>query len=102
MAVRLALLTGHYRTDRQWTDDTLKNGQERLARWRSAAAAPAGPSGEGLLAAVREALHHDLDTPAAIAVVDAWAEAALSGTGDDTLAPVLMSTTVDALLGVRL
>ncbi|GAA2508497.1 cysteine--1-D-myo-inosityl 2-amino-2-deoxy-alpha-D-glucopyranoside ligase [Winogradskya humida] len=102
MAVRLALLTGHYRTDRQWTDDTLKTGQERLARWRSAAEAPAGPSGEGLLAAVREALHHDLDTPAAIAVVDAWADAALSGTGDDTLAPVLMSTTVDALLGVRL
>ena len=34
MAVRLALLADHYRTDRQWTDDVLKAGQQRLARWR--------------------------------------------------------------------
>jgi L-cysteine:1D-myo-inositol 2-amino-2-deoxy-alpha-D-glucopyranoside ligase len=37
-----------------------------------------------------------------LAVVDAWAEAALSGAGDDHTAPALMSRTVDALLGVRL
>jgi L-cysteine:1D-myo-inositol 2-amino-2-deoxy-alpha-D-glucopyranoside ligase len=102
MAVRLGLMTGHYRSDRQWTDDVLKAGQERLARWRSAASAASGPSGEGLLAAVREALRNDLDTPAALAVVDAWAEAALSSTGDDAGAPALMSSTVDALLGVKL
>ncbi|AGL18623.1 cysteine--1-D-myo-inosityl 2-amino-2-deoxy-alpha-D-glucopyranoside ligase [Actinoplanes sp. N902-109] len=102
MAVRLGLLTGHYRTDRQWTDDVLKAGEQRLARWRSAAAAPAGPSGPGLLAAVREALHNDLDAPTALAVVDAWTEATLNGTGDDPTAPALMAQTVDALLGVRL
>ncbi|MBM2619934.1 cysteine--1-D-myo-inosityl 2-amino-2-deoxy-alpha-D-glucopyranoside ligase [Actinoplanes sp. LDG1-06] len=102
MAVRLGLLNGHYRSDREWTDDVLKAGQERLARWRSAAAAPAGPSGEGLLAAVREALGNDLDSPAALAVVDAWAEAALSNVGEDDQAPALMARTVDALLGVRL
>ena len=102
MAVRLGLLADHYRSDRQWTDDVLKTGEERLSRWRSAAAAPAGPSGEGLLAAVREALAADLDTPAALAIIDAWAEAALSGVGDDTEAPALLAKTTDALLGVRL
>ena len=102
MAVRLALLADHYRADREWTDDVLKAGAERLARWRAAAAAPAGPSGAGLLAAVRESLADDLDTPAALAVVDAWADAALAGVGDDETAPALMSRTVDALLGVRL
>jgi len=102
MAVRVGLLTDHYRTDRQWTDDVLKAGQQRLARWREAAAAPAGPSGEGLLDAVRAALHNDLDTPAALALVDAWSEAALSGAGDDAEAPALMARTVDALLGIRL
>jgi L-cysteine:1D-myo-inositol 2-amino-2-deoxy-alpha-D-glucopyranoside ligase len=102
MAVRLGLLAGHYRTDRQWTDDVLKTGQERLARWRSAAAAPAGPSGEGLLSAVREAIANDLDAPAALAVVDAWAEAALAGVGDDSEAPAMLAQTVDALLGIRL
>ncbi|GAA3938110.1 cysteine--1-D-myo-inosityl 2-amino-2-deoxy-alpha-D-glucopyranoside ligase [Actinoplanes auranticolor] len=102
MAVRVGLLAEHYRTDRQWTDDVLKAGQQRLARWREASAAAAGPSGEGLLAAVREALHNDLDTPAALALVDAWSEAALSGVGDDVQAPALMARTVDALLGIRL
>ena len=102
MALRLGLLAGHYRTDREWTDDVLKTGQERLARWRAAASAGAGPSGEGFLAAVREALTSDLDALAALAIVDAWAEAALSGTGDDTTAPALMARTVDALLGIRL
>jgi L-cysteine:1D-myo-inositol 2-amino-2-deoxy-alpha-D-glucopyranoside ligase len=102
MAVRLGLMSGHYREDREWTDEVLKTAQERLSRWRAAAAAPAGPSGAGLLAAVRESLADDLNTPATLAVVDAWAEAALSGTGDDTAAPALLATTVDALLGVRL
>ena len=102
MAVRLGLLADHYRGDREWTDEVLKTGEERLARWRSAAAAPAGPSGEGLLAAVREALGNDLDSPAALALIDAWSEAALSGIGDDDEAPELMGRTVDALLGVRL
>ncbi|MEU4557751.1 cysteine--1-D-myo-inosityl 2-amino-2-deoxy-alpha-D-glucopyranoside ligase [Actinoplanes sp. NPDC023936] len=102
MAVRLGLLSGHYRSDREWTDEVLKEGLERLARWRRAAAAASGPSGAGLLGAVREAVADDLDAPAALAVVDAWAEAALAGAGDDTEAPALMARTVDALLGIRL
>jgi L-cysteine:1D-myo-inositol 2-amino-2-deoxy-alpha-D-glucopyranoside ligase len=102
MAVRLGLLSGHYRADREWTDDVLKTGEQRLARWREAASAAAGPSGAGLVAAVRESLADDLDTPSTIAVVDAWAEAALVGAGADPDAPALMARTVDALLGVRL
>jgi L-cysteine:1D-myo-inositol 2-amino-2-deoxy-alpha-D-glucopyranoside ligase len=102
MAVRLALLADHYRTDRQWTDDVLKTGQQRLARWREAAVAPSGPSGDDLLARVRATLADDLDTPATLALVDDWAEATLSGEGADTAAPALMARTVDALLGIRL
>jgi L-cysteine:1D-myo-inositol 2-amino-2-deoxy-alpha-D-glucopyranoside ligase len=102
MAIRLALLSGHYRADRQWTDDVLKAAQLRLSAWREAAARPAGPSGAELLAGVREALADDLDAPRALSLVDAWADAALAGEGSDPDAPALMATTVDALLGVRL
>ncbi|MEV1288950.1 cysteine--1-D-myo-inosityl 2-amino-2-deoxy-alpha-D-glucopyranoside ligase [Micromonospora sp. NPDC049679] len=102
MALRLALVADHYRTDRQWTDDVLKTAQQRLARWREAAAAAAGPSGADLLTAVRGRLADDLDTPGALALVDAWADVTLSGSGDDGAAPALMAATVDALLGVRL
>ena len=102
MALRLALVADHYRADRQWTDELLKTAQERLVRWRAAAHAATGPSGADLLAAVRARLTDDLDTPGALGLVDTWADAALAGAGDDTEAPALMASTVDALLGVRL
>ena len=35
MAVRLALLDGHYRADREWTGGRLPAAGGRLARWRS-------------------------------------------------------------------
>lgn len=102
MAVRLALLAGHYRSDRAWTGELLAAAQERLARWRRAAAAPAGPSGAEFLEGVRARLADDLDSPGALALADAWAEQALAGVGDDAGAPALFAKTVDALLGVAL
>ena len=102
MAMRLALIAEHYRADREWTDDVMKAAVTRLARWREAAGAARGPSGTELLSAVRERLADDLDTPGAIAVLDGWVEATLSGEGTDPDAPQLMAVTVDALLGVLL
>jgi L-cysteine:1D-myo-inositol 2-amino-2-deoxy-alpha-D-glucopyranoside ligase len=97
-ALRLALLSAHYRTDREWTDATLEAGQERLDAWRGAARRAAGPSGEALVASLRAALAGDLDTPAALDLVDAWAAA----DGADPAAPALVHDAVDALLGVAL
>jgi L-cysteine:1D-myo-inositol 2-amino-2-deoxy-alpha-D-glucopyranoside ligase len=97
-AVRLALLQRHYRADRMWTADELRAGEERLARWRRGVDRVSGPDGEALLAAVREALYEDLDTPRALAAVDAWCAAE----GDDEGAPALVREVVDALLGVLL
>jgi L-cysteine:1D-myo-inositol 2-amino-2-deoxy-alpha-D-glucopyranoside ligase len=100
MALRLALVSDHYRDDRQWTDDVLKTAQQRLARWREAAARGSGPATGPVVAALRERLSDDLDTPGALAAVDAWAEAALAGEGSADTAEVALA--VDALLGVRL
>ncbi len=102
MAVRLALLSGHYRADRPWTDELLAAAQQRLARWRRAAAAPAGPSGEAFLAGVRDRLTDDLDSPGALRLADEWADRALAGATDDPAAPALFATTLDALLGIHL
>ncbi len=38
MAIRMALLAHHYRSDWEWTDAVLGDAQARLARWRSALA----------------------------------------------------------------
>ena len=97
-ALRLALLSTHYRADREWTGAVLEQGQRRLAAWRAGVARPAGPSGGALLAELRAALGDDLDTPRALAAVDSWS----AGAGDDPAAPGLVRDAVDALLGVTL
>jgi L-cysteine:1D-myo-inositol 2-amino-2-deoxy-alpha-D-glucopyranoside ligase len=101
-AVRLALLAGHYRTDRAWTADLLTTAEQRLARWRSAVALPAAPPVDDLVARLRTHLADDLDTPAALAAVDAWVGEALDRHGRDAAAPALARDAVDALLGVAL
>jgi L-cysteine:1D-myo-inositol 2-amino-2-deoxy-alpha-D-glucopyranoside ligase len=97
-ALRLALLSEHYRSDREWSDATLQTGQERLALWRAGVQRASGPSGSELVAALRAALAHDLDTPAALVLVDTWCATA----GDDLSAVALAADAVDALLGVDL
>ena len=112
MAVRLAILAHHYRQDWDWTEAGLAAAQARLDRWRAAVAAASGPAASsgsppsqsspsaGVLGAVRERLADDLDAPGALAVIDAWADTALSVMGSS--GGPLVRDTADALLGVRL
>lgn len=96
MAIRLALLAHHYREDWEWFAAELAAAEARLGRWRAAVARPSAPSADDLIAAVREALAHDLDAPAALAAVDAWSDTQ----GDDAASPELVRIAVDSLLGV--
>ncbi|MEU4287194.1 cysteine--1-D-myo-inosityl 2-amino-2-deoxy-alpha-D-glucopyranoside ligase [Kribbella sp. NPDC026596] len=98
MAIRLALLTHHYRTDWFWTSSDLLDAQERLDVWRGAIGRGSGPDGAAAVDAVRAALTNDLDTVAALSAVDTWA----ATNGDDVEAPGLVAQAVDALLGVKL
>ena len=59
MAIRLALLDGHYRADREWTGGRLPQAEQRLARWRSAVALEHAPDAEPMLERVRECLAED-------------------------------------------
>jgi L-cysteine:1D-myo-inositol 2-amino-2-deoxy-alpha-D-glucopyranoside ligase len=102
MAIRLALLNHHYREDWDWNDELLVSAQSRLNRWREAVRLDAGLSADGVLAQVRAALAHDLDAPAALAAVDAWAGASVAIDSDDAEAPALITRACDALLGVVL
>src|SRR5215468_1500442 len=128
MAIRLALLAHHYRSDWEWTDAVLAEAESRLSRWRAAtaptapsdtpdAAPPAAvvpssgiPAAEKVLRTVRERLADDLDAPGALAAIDAWADAVLAtppgpGAPAAPAAPAaarLIRDTADALLGVAL
>ena len=99
-AVRLAVLAHHYRSDWEWTDAVLDAAIVRIGRWtagfaESSSGSPDARSSDDVVEAVRSALRTDLDTPAAIEVLDA---AASSGVDDGEL----VSRAVEALLGVRL
>lgn len=98
MAIRLALLAHHYRTDWFWTESDLLAAQERLDVWRGAITRGSGPDGAAAVDALRAALTNDLDTVAALAAIDQWSET----NGDDTTAPALVAEAVDALLGIKL
>lgn len=69
-AVRLALLDQHYRYDWEWRGELLAKAQSRLSTWRSTALS--GRQGN-VIDDVRAALDDDLNTPAALAAIDAAA-----------------------------
>jgi L-cysteine:1D-myo-inositol 2-amino-2-deoxy-alpha-D-glucopyranoside ligase len=79
-ALRLAVLAHRYRESWEWDDAALPGAGERLARWRAAGA------GDAALEQVRAALDDDLDTPAALAAMDA---AAAGGAGVSAAAALL-------------
>jgi L-cysteine:1D-myo-inositol 2-amino-2-deoxy-alpha-D-glucopyranoside ligase len=79
-AIRLALLSRSYRLAWEWKDSILEEAEDRLDRWRAAGSGGAG------LQAVRARLDDDLDTPAAIEVID---EQAAGGRGVGEAAALL-------------
>jgi L-cysteine:1D-myo-inositol 2-amino-2-deoxy-alpha-D-glucopyranoside ligase len=102
MAIRLALLGHHYRSDWDWQEGDLTAAEDRLLRWTFAVTAERGPAAGPVIDAVRQALAADLDAPTALAAVDAWADEVAAGSGDDVDAPRQVAVLCQALLGVRL
>ncbi|HME66758.1 MAG TPA: cysteine--1-D-myo-inosityl 2-amino-2-deoxy-alpha-D-glucopyranoside ligase, partial [Streptosporangiaceae bacterium] len=118
MAIRMALLAHHYRSDWEWTDAALADADARLARWRDAlahteAAASAGPddapsaAAAETLAGVRARMRDDLDAPGALGILDRWADRLLADaptriTPADVAGARLIRSAVDALLGISL
>jgi L-cysteine:1D-myo-inositol 2-amino-2-deoxy-alpha-D-glucopyranoside ligase len=118
MAIRMALLAHHYRSDWDWTEAMLGDADARLIRWRAAlahteAAASAGPgdapsaAAAETLAGVRARMRDDLDAPGALGIVDRWADRLLADaptriTPADVSGARLIRDVADALLGIRL
>lgn len=99
-AIRLLLLGHHYRHPWEYTDDKLRTSVVRLEAWLRAMAdhsATEGITGAQVLDRVREHLANDLDTPAALAVVDEWVRNGRKHLSDRTLVADL----ADALLGIK-
>ena len=95
-AIRLALLDHHWRSDWEWHDDELEAAEQRLDRWLawSDRSADDPSQDECVVPWLRVTLGDDLNTPAALQAVDAFARRAPADEG--SLAGI------DALLGIDL
>ena len=74
-SIRLAIIEHHYRREWEWDATLMPRNAQRLASWCAAG------TGDAALDDVRAALDDDLDTPGAVAVIDA-AAAAGHGVGE--------------------
>jgi L-cysteine:1D-myo-inositol 2-amino-2-deoxy-alpha-D-glucopyranoside ligase len=84
--IRLGVVSHHYRDSWEWNDHLMGEADERVRAWVAAG------SGSGALDAVRAALDEDLNTPEAVAAIDA---AAAQGLGVSEAAALLGVDTTD-------
>jgi L-cysteine:1D-myo-inositol 2-amino-2-deoxy-alpha-D-glucopyranoside ligase len=85
-AIRLGILAHHYRDSWSWNDDIMPIAARRLETWISVTTAEGASDSAAALAEVRSRLDDDLDTPGAVAVIDA---AAARGEGVGSAATLL-------------
>ncbi len=106
MAIRLALLRHHFRSDWEWKDAELFDALDTLGDWRRAVALGAGAPAAPVVGEVLEAIADDLDAPRAVAAVESWVAATLGVDGladtSDPDAAVAIIAVVDAALGIAL
>ena len=92
-SIRLAIIEHHYRNEWGWDDELMPRNHDRLTAW----ARSLGGSPSGLLDHVRECLDNDLNTPEAVALIDA---AAANGF-DVSLAAALLGVELLTPIGPR-
>ncbi len=95
--IRLAILENHYRSDWEWTSETLTRAAQRLERWNTGfiSAVDNGEIAASVVRHLRDALRMDLDTPEAVRILD---DAAEHGVDE----PSVLRSAIELLLGIRL
>jgi L-cysteine:1D-myo-inositol 2-amino-2-deoxy-alpha-D-glucopyranoside ligase len=102
MAIRLAILRHHYRSEWEWTDELLDQAKADLARWRTALSGYGTASATNLLNQIRDAVANDLDTPRALKAVDDFVSSTLAGDRSDLNGSGLAARALDRILGIAL
>ena len=96
MAIRLVLLSHHYRSDWEWFDSELEVALSRLNTWRTALSHSIGATSP--VTEIVNVMRNDLDTPSALKAIDDWATATLAGAEVDATSEVAVA--IDAILGI--
>ncbi|CAB4592157.1 unannotated protein [freshwater metagenome] len=98
VAIRHALLTSHYASDRMWSDEILKKSEASIDLIRKALAKDGVAGTHSLISEIILALADDLDTPRALQSIETWALG--NHNGDETTGEIARA--LDLLLGLAL
>lgn len=99
MAIRWALMTNHYRSDRMWSEAVLTTSQTEIVQLRNALArAECAPTAD-LIQLIVSALSDDLNTPMVISALNNWSALTLAGEGGGESSDLRIA--LDALLGLK-
>ncbi len=100
MAIRLALMSDHYRHDRMWSKGLLEQAENQLAQIRKALEASNAAPTDIVIHKIIEALSDDLNTPKALSILADWSSSTLNGeTGGNASE---LQDALDSLLGLLL
>jgi len=98
MAIRLALLSHHYRSDHMWVDSDLADAEGLLDDLRIALSRTEVAPTDDAVIEIANSLANDLDTPAAIKSLRKWL--ADTNAGNIGGSPGELSRAIDTLLGI--
>ena len=99
MAIRWALMSDHYRSDRMWNDAVLHKAQIELTQLKSALKENTCAPTEDLIKSIAIALSDDLDTRGVVSHLNAWAVSTIEGSHGGNSEELRIS--LDALLGLQ-
>ena len=100
MVIRWALLSGHYQQDRSWSDELLQKSTSEVSLLRSALAQSEVAETKELIQSIISDLANNLDTPASLNRLIAWAKSSQSSPKVNESG--LVSRGIDSLLGLAL
>ena len=99
MAIRWALMSDHYRTDRMWSDSLLHEAEVKWNLLKKAVDSEQCAPTDSVIDELIRALSEDLETPKVLSILNQWSAETLSGkTGGSS---VDLREVLDALLGLN-
>ncbi len=100
MVLRHALLSERYSEDRMWHNETLKKSEERVTNLRSSLSRIECAPTDDVIKAISQNMATDLNTPAALDLLDTWALDTMNGEIGGSVGE--LSRFIDGALGLAL